>query len=86
MKKLQDEEEFAQNEHAATTDVPASAARQPAAESEEERKKREWIEKLKREREEAHRLLDEELDAKAKVEEMKRLSAYGYGDKNGMAG
>ncbi len=70
-----------------SSDVPAPAAttHQPA-ESDEERKQREWLEKVQREREEAHRLLDEELDAKEKAEEMKRLSVYGYGDKNGMAG
>jgi len=66
------------NEQAATT--------HQSFESNEERKQRERIEKVERERVEAHRLLDGELDAKAKMEEMKRLSAYGYGDKNGMAG
>ncbi len=72
------EEHTNHDEQAATTHQPA--------ESDEERKQREWIEKVQREREEAHRLLDEEFDAKEKAEEMKRLSVYGYGDKNGLAG
>ncbi len=78
MRDIKEEVKISHNEQASTTHQPT--------ESDEERKQREWIEKVERERAEAHRLLDEEIDAKAKMEEMKRLSAYGYGDKNDMAG
>jgi len=58
-----------------------------SAESDEERKQREWLEKVEREREEAHRMVDEEFDAKEKAEKVKRLLASELtGDASGMTG
>ncbi len=67
-------------------DEQAATTHQPA-ENDEEHKQREWIEKVEREREEAHRMVDEEYDAKEKAEKVKRLLASELtGDASGMTG
>ncbi len=54
------EEHTNHDELAATTHQPT--------ESDEERKQREWIEKVERERAEAHRMIDEEFDSRKKAQ------------------
>jgi len=82
--KLTEKLKVKEDELAATI---LTSQKQVSHESEEERKKREWIEKVEREREEAHRMVDEEYDAKEKAEKVKRLLASGFtGDAGGMAG